>query len=115
MVLQIPAAFVRGGPAGGQLELALLFLGQRGALVGVVLATGEHAPEHDDEFAGGRDDRFAVPAPGAKALIERAQRAGLLDDAPRGFDQRPPCGGRPALGDLARLGRCLAGLADLRV
>lgn len=61
----------RGG-ARGQLVLTLLFLGQRGALVGVVFAAGEHAPEQDGQLAGGRDNRFAVTPPGAGPLIERA-------------------------------------------
>jgi hypothetical protein len=69
--------------AGGQLKLPQLLLGQRGSLVGVVLAAGEHAPEQHRELAGGRDDRFAVTTPTAGAFIKCAQRTGLLDHAPR--------------------------------
>jgi hypothetical protein len=48
---------------GGQLELELaeLLLGQRRALVRVVLTAGELAPEQDLEFAGDRD--VALPCP----------------------------------------------------
>src|SRR4051794_5862693 len=60
----------RTSGAGGDLQAAELLLGQRGLLVGVVLATGQHAPEQDRELAGGRDDRLAVPAAGAGAVIE---------------------------------------------
>jgi len=60
------------GGAGGQLELTWFLFGQRGSLVGVVLAVGEHAPEQDRELAGGRDDRFAVTPPGAGPLMKRA-------------------------------------------
>ena len=52
--------------------------GQRRLLVGVVLCAGEHAPEQDRELAGGRDDRFAVPAPSADSLVERVQRSWLM-------------------------------------
>ena len=38
-----------------------------GLLVGVVLAAGQHAPEQDRQFAGGRDDRLPVTAP--RALV----------------------------------------------
>jgi hypothetical protein len=61
---------------------------------------GSRAITEDGEFAGGRDDRFAVTTPTAGPLIERAQRPRLLDHAPRRLDQRPPRGRRPALGDL---------------
>jgi hypothetical protein len=62
-----------------------------------------------------RDDRLAVPAPRAGAVIRRVQRAGLQDRAPGGLDQRPTGGGRAALADAAAARRRLAGLADLRV
>ncbi len=71
----------RGG-AGGQLELTLLFLDQRGALVGVILAAGQHAPNQDRELAGGRDDRLAVTPPSAGPFIKRPQRTGLLSTPP---------------------------------
>jgi hypothetical protein len=45
----------------GQLELALFLLGQRGSLVGVVLATSEHAPEQHGEFAGGPTIALSCP------------------------------------------------------
>ena len=80
LVLQMPArglGVFRG--AGGDLQPAQLLLGQRGLLVGVVLAAGEHAPEQDRELARGRDDRLAVPAAGAGAVIEGVQRPGLPD------------------------------------
>jgi hypothetical protein len=83
--------------------------------VGVVLAALEHAPEQDRELAGGRDDRLAVPAPRARAVIEGVQRARLKDDAPGGFDQRPARRGGPAFADPAAARRRVPGLADLRI
>ena len=79
--------------AGGDLQPAQLALGQRRLLVGVVLTAREHAPEQDRELAGGRDDRLAVTAARARAVIEGVQRTGLQDDAPGGLDQRPAGGG----------------------
>ena len=81
--------------AGGDLEPAQLLGGQRRLLVGVVLAAGEQAPEQARELARGRDDRLAVPAAGADALIERAQRAGLADGPP-GAPRPAPSARRPS-------------------
>jgi hypothetical protein len=57
--------------AGGQFELPELPVGERGLLVGVILASGEHAPEQDRQLARGGNDRLAVTASGAGALVER--------------------------------------------
>jgi hypothetical protein len=61
-------------------------------LVGVVLAAGQHAPEQNRQLAGGRDDRLAVTAARAGAVIEGVQRARLQDRAPGGLTsaQRAP-------------------------
>ena len=67
------------GGAGGELEAAQLLFGQRGLGIGVVLLAGEQAPEQASELARRGDDRDLVAAPGADALVERAQRAGLAD------------------------------------
>jgi hypothetical protein len=83
--------------------------------VGVVLAAGQHAPKQDRELAGGRDDRLAVAAARARAVIEGVQRPGLQHDAPGRLDERPARGRRAALADLAAARRRAAGLADLGV
>jgi hypothetical protein len=92
--------------AGFEFELAELVGGQGGLLVGVVLATGEHAPEQDRQLAGAGDDRFAVPAPSSGSFVEGVQRTGLAD--------RGSCGARPAPSApmpsrALRSGRCVLG------
>jgi hypothetical protein len=101
--------------AGADLEQAQLLGRQRGLRVGVVLATAEQRPEQDRELARGRDDGDPAAAPGADPLIERAQRAGLLDDRPGRLDQRPARRRGALLGDPPALGRRAAGLIDARV
>ena len=116
LVLQTPRAVLAyfGAPAVSSSRRSFL-PGQRRLLVGVVLAAAEHAREQDRQLAGGGDDRLAVPAAGARAVIEGVQRPRLQDHAPGRLDQRPARGRRAALADPAAARRSLAGLADLRV
>jgi hypothetical protein len=101
--------------ASGDLQPPQLLLGQRGLLVRVILAAGQHAPEQNRQLARGRDDRLAMPAAGTSAVIEGVQRPGLQDDAPGGLDQRPAGSRRAALADPPAACRRLAGLADLGI
>jgi hypothetical protein len=84
-------------------------------LVGIVLTAGEHAPEQDAELAGGRDDRLAMAAAGAGAVIEGVQRSRLQDHAPGRLDLHPARGGRASFADRSAACRRLAGLAHLRI
>ena len=93
----------------------IFLLGQRRLGVGVVLAAREQAPEQAGELAGGGDDRDRVPAAGLDALVERGDRAGLADGRPARFDERVAGAARALLGDVAVVGRRVAGLADLGI
>jgi hypothetical protein len=83
--------------AGADLDQAQLLGGQRGLLVGLVLAVREQAPEQDRELARDGDDRDPVAAAGADPLIQGVQRAGLVDDRPGRLDERPARRGRTLL------------------
>jgi hypothetical protein len=71
---------------GADLEQPQLLRRQRWLLVGVVLVTGEQAPEQDGELARAGDDGDLVAAPGPDPLVERVRRPGLLDDRPGRLD-----------------------------
>jgi hypothetical protein len=115
LVDQIPVAFrvFLGAPA--VISRAEFLAGQRRLLVGVVLAAGENAPEQHGEFAGGRDDRLAMPAARLGARAERVPGPGLQHCAPGGLDERPAGVSGSAFGDPAAARRLIAGLLDLRV
>jgi hypothetical protein len=71
----------------GVAALFLILLGRPHGSLGPVRQLPP-SPQTPVPRAGGRDDRLAVPRPSADSLVERAQRAGLLDHAPGRFDQR---------------------------
>src|SRR5947208_2076854 len=63
---------------GLELQPAQLAAGQRGPLECVVLFAGEQVPEQHTELSGGRHERDLRSAAGTHALIEGAQRTGVL-------------------------------------
>ncbi len=81
----------------------------------VDLARQEHAPRHDEEFAGECDDRLAGPDLARLAGIELAEGTAVpLGQGMGGFDQEGSKERAPRFAD-APLAVLLAGLHDRRI
>lgn len=88
---------------------------QRWARPGVTLALHQQMPDHDGEFACGRDGGDVLAAPGPHAQKEGPQRSGSTSGRPCRLDEHAARMTATLLGDPPMVCWTWARLADARV
>lgn len=102
-------------PAGGELHLSDLLVGEARLAERVVLPVGQQMPEQHGELARDGDERDVMTAASANAFIEGAHWAGSADGQQRGLGQGVTDGAGSGLADPSMVGGLVAGLADGRI